>query len=117
MWDHDPETFWRLKSGKKKGYFILDLGGEENVDGIELMNVGKAQTHTKEIKVFLSSSQHGPWEEILHEVLPDTREQPTSTLTFGSYGQNKGRFLKCQILDKYGNYAGLKGFKPYKGLF
>ena len=116
MWDHNPETFWRLRYGERSGYFIYDLGEEEQVDGIELMNVDKSQTHTKEIKVLLSNSQQGPWEEILHEVLPDTREDPPSTLTFGSYGQNKGRFLKCQILDKYGNYAGLKRFKPYKGV-
>ena len=115
MWDKDPNTFWKLRYGKKKGYFIYDLGAEEKVDGIEIKNVDKPKTHTKEIKVLLSSSQQGPWEEILHEVLPDTREQPLSTLTFGSYGQNKGRFLKCQILDKYGDHAGLKGFKPYKG--
>ena len=83
--------------------------------GIELMNVDDPDQHTKEIKVGVSSSQQGPWNEILHEVLPDTRTEPLSLLSFGTSGKSKGRFLKCQILDKYGTYAGLKHFSAYSG--
>ena len=114
LWDQNPKTFWKLNRLQIPGYFILDLGDEERVDGIELLNVDDQDIHTKEIKVFLSSSEQGPWNEILHEILPDTRKDP-SRLRFGSHGQNKGRFLKCEILDKYGSHAGLKYFGAYQG--
>lgn len=114
LWDRNPKTFWKLDKWKIPGYFILDLGDEERVDGIELLNVDDQDIHTKEIKVFLSSSEQGPWNEILHEVLPDTRNGP-DRLRFGSNGQNKGRFLRCEILDKYGSYGGLKYFGAYQG--
>ena len=115
LWDRNQNTFWKLNRNKKSGHFILDLGEEERVDGIELLNVKDQDIHTKEIKVFLSSSsEQGPWNEILHELLPDTRTNP-SRLRFGSHGQNKGRFLKCEILDKYGSHAGLKNFGAYQG--
>ena len=118
LWDRNPATYWELNNGQIPGYFILDLGDEERVDGIELLNVYHENIHTKEIKVFLSSSQQGPWNEILHEILPDTRKPRIPTrLRFGSNGQNKGRFLRCVILDKYGSYAGLKSFGAYQGYF
>ena len=111
--DQDPSSYWRLTEHRKSGSFILDLEEEVQVDGIELMNVDDPDQHTKEIKV--SSSQQGPWNEILHEVLPDTRTEPLSLLSFGTFGKSKGRFLRCQILDKYGTYAGLKHFSAYSG--
>ena len=113
--DQDPSSYWRLTAHSKSGSFILDLEEEVQVDGIELMNVDDPDQHTKEIKVGVSSSQQGPWNEILHEVLPDTRTEPLSLLSFGTSGKSKGRFLKCQILDKYGTYAGLKHFSAYSG--
>ena len=115
--DQDPSSYWRLNAYEKTGRFILDFEEEVQVDGIELMNVDNSDQHTKEIRVGVSSSQQGPWNEILHEVLPDTRKEPLSLLRFGTYGQSKGRFLKCQILDKYGNYAGLKHFSAFSGFW
>ena len=113
--DQDPSSYWRLNAYEKTGRFILDFEEEVQVDGIELMNVDNSDQHTKEIRVGVSSSQQGPWNEILHEVLPDTRKEPLTLLRFGTYGQSKGRFLKCQILDKYGRYAGLKHFSAFSG--
>ena len=115
MFDNDTSSFWRLKANVNSGYFILDIGEEAQVDEIQLKNVKRTLTHTKEIKVFVSSTKDGPWNEIMHEVLPDTRNEQQSTLRFGSYGHSKGRFIKCAILGRYGTYAGLKSFNVYSG--
>ena len=101
------------------GEFILDLGEATQVDGIELQNLGPLMTdrHAKEIKVFLSDSEDGPWEEIISEVLPDTRndKEDLPILHFATRGQTLGQYLKCQILSNYGTYGGLHYFGLYTG--
>lgn len=101
------------------GEFILDLGKETQVDGIELQNIGIPNTdrHAKEIKVFLGNSKDGPWNEIMSEVLPDTRteNEELPILHFATKGETLGKFLKCQILSRHGTYGGLQYFGIYTG--
>ena len=101
------------------GHFILDFGMEIQIDGVELRNI-KASTdrHAKEIKVYVASNEAGPWHEILHEELPDTRfedDDDLPNLHFGAHGQNYGRYIKCENLQKHGNYGGLEFFTVYSG--
>ena len=55
---------------RKPGVFIIDLGEATQVDGIELQNIRyeNKDRHAKEVKVFLSVSENGPWHEIMSEV-------------------------------------------------
>ena len=103
----------------KPGVFILDLGEATQVDGIELQNIRyeKKDRHAKEVKVFLSDSESGPWHEIMSEVLPDTRsdEEDLPILHFATTGQTLGQYLKCEILSHYGTYGGLDYFGIYTG--
>ena len=101
------------------GVFILDLGEATQVDGIELQNIRyeKKERHAKEVKVYLSASENGPWHEIMSEVLPDTRndEKDLPILHFATTGQTLGQYLKCEILSHYGTYGGLDYFGLYSG--
>ena len=100
------------------GQFILDLGEETQVDGIQLQNINAYdERHAKEIKVFLSDLRDGPWHEVMNEVLPDTRndEEELPILHFATYGFTRGKFLKCQIKSHYGTYGGLDYFGIYSG--
>ena len=101
------------------GSFILDFGMEIQVDGVELRNIkDSTDRHAKEIKVYIASNEAGPWQEILHEELPDTRfedDDDLPILHFGAYGQSYGRYIKCENLQKYGKYGGLEFFTVYSG--
>ena len=101
------------------GEFILDLGEATQVDGIEIQNINryKHDRHAKEIKVLLSDSKDGPWQEIMSEVLPDTRNdvEDLPILHFATRGITLGQYLKCQILSHYGKYGGLHYFGLYTG--
>ena len=101
------------------GSFILDFGMEIQVDGVELRNIkDNTDRHAKEIKVYVASNEAGPWQEILHEELPDTRfedDDDMPNLHFGAHGQNYGRYIKCENLQKHGNYGGLEFFTVYSG--
>ena len=101
------------------GVFILDLGEATQVDGIELQNIRfeQKERHAKEVKVYLSDSENGPWHEIMSEVLPDTRndEEDLPILHFATTGQTLGQYLKCEILSHYGTYGGLDYFGLYSG--
>ena len=112
-----PYGCWVYRN--EPGVIILDLGEATQVDGIELQNINeqKHDRHAKEIKVFLSDSKDGPWEEILSEVLPDTRNdvEDLPLLHFATRGQTLGQYLKCQILSHYGKHGGLHYFGLYTG--
>ena len=116
----DERTYgsWVHLAGKP-GVFILDLGEATQVDGIELQNIRfkNKDRHAKEVKVFLSDSEDGPWHEIMSEVLPDTRsdEEDLPILHFATTGQTLGQYLKCEILSHYGTYGGLDYFGIYTG--
>ena len=100
------------------GQFILDLGEETQVDGIQLQNINAYdERHAKEIKVFLSDLRDGPWHEVMNEVLPDTRndEEELPILHFATYGFTRGKFLKCQIQSHYGSHGGPDYFGIYSG--
>ena len=101
------------------GVFILDLGEATQVDGIELQNIRfeEKERHAKEVKVYLSDSENGPWNEIMSEVLPDTRndEEDLPILHFATKRQTLGQYLKCEILSHYGTYGGLDYFGLYSG--
>ncbi len=101
------------------GEFILNLGEATLIVGIELQNIHSPHfdRHAKEIKVSLSDSQDGPWQEIISEVLPDTRheEGDLPILNFATKEQTLGQFLKCQIVSHYGSYGGLDYFGLYSG--
>ena len=58
---------------------MLSLGCERTVNLVELVNTNNGWLRdraTKEFKVFISRSLNGPWQEVLHTTLVDSRRHP-----------------------------------------
>ena len=107
------ENYW-LAPEKKTGNFELDLGCEMRVSMVELVNThnaDKKDRSTKEFKVFLSKEKSGPWEEVIHSSLKDSREaaDPLPIERF-SFAERFAKFVKFELLTFYGNGGGLQYF-------
>ena len=107
------ENYW-LSAENKTGNFVLDLGCEMRVSMVELVNThnaDKKDRSTKEFKVFLGKEKTGPWEEVVHTTIPDTREQkdPLPIQRF-SFAERFAKFVKFELLKWYGNGGGLQYF-------
>ena len=112
----DPEdqgNFWATQN-YSQDYFILDLGWVLLRRLVQLVNTHSAgwrDKSTKEIKVFLKTSLNEPWQEVVHEMLADSRqeEDPLPLLTF-EFSPRLGRYVKVQVEDWYGVGGGLQYF-------
>ena len=95
--------------------FVLSLGCEKNVNTVEMVNTHNANWRDrsmKEFKVSLSSdSADGPWEEVVHQTLEDSRQQPDPlpVQTF-PFLERTAKFVKFNQISYYGTGGGLQYF-------
>ena len=132
-WSHSPEdtwdvtkllthsllesdgNYWLAPNRQASAEFVLSLGCEKIVNMVELVNthVGNWRDRSmKEFKVFLSSEgPDGPWEEVVHQTLEDSRQQtdPLPLQTF-PFTARTAKFVKFNQISHYGNGGGLQYF-------
>ena len=103
-------NYW-LGPDVKTGSFILDLGCDSKISMVQLINTHNANAHdrsTKEFKVLVSKHKDGPWNEVLHKVLVDSRKQmdplPLQSFTFA---EKIGKYVKFELMSFYGFGGGL----------
>ena len=119
------ENYWLAPHGKP-AEFVLDLGCNKIVNVVKLVNTHNGDHRdrsSKEIKVSISSSRAGPWSQVLHETLEDSRKQsdPLPVLSFPIYNEDDGeeeftaRFVKFNLISWYGGGGGLQYFAVKKG--
>ena len=109
------KNYWLAPDRQDNAEFVLDLGCEKTVNLVELVNTHNGATYRdrsmKEFKVFLSDSSEGPWEEVVHQTLVDSRQQadPLPVQIF-PFSQRAARFIKFNQISYYGNGGGLQYF-------
>ena len=109
------KNYWLAPDKQESAEFVLDLGSEKTVSMVELVNTHNGyhrDRSMKEFKVFLSSdSSDGPWEEVVHQTLEDSRQQadPLPLQTF-PFTERTARFVKFNQISYYGNGGGLQYF-------
>ena len=108
------ENYWLAPHKQDSAEFVLDLGCEKTVNLVELVNTHSGQYRDrgmKEFKVFLSNSSEGPWEEVVHQTLEDSRQQedPLPVQTF-SFSERTVKFVKFNQISYYGKGGGLQYF-------
>ena len=113
------ENYWLAPDHQDNAEVVLDLGCKKTVNLVELVNThnGKHRNHAmKEFKVFLSHSSEGPWEEVVHQTLEDSRQQadPLPVQTF-SFSERTAKFVKFNQLSYYGSGGGLQYFAVNHG--
>ena len=80
QWHGRTANYWLAedrKIGKEQG-FIMYLGCSKTVTGVSLKNTHNAGHHdrsTKKFRILGSSTNNGPWQELLEENLEDSRHQ------------------------------------------
>ena len=115
------KNYWLAPDRQDSAEFVLDLGCEKTVNLVELVNTHNGATYRdrsmKEFKVFLSDSSTGPWEEVVHQTLEDSRQQadPLPVQTF-SFAPRTAKFVKFNQLSYYGLGGGLQYFTVTSGI-
>ena len=104
--------------------FILDLGQVLNIHYIFLVNTfdgkfGGRNRGTKGFKVYVGESPQGPWNQVLQEELPDSRQMETVFPEIFQIQQTNGSYVKFELLSYWGIGGGLQYFTvidydPYK---
>ena len=106
---------WVIAPGQ--GEFIMDMGSDALVVGVELVNNGESARATRAFTVHLALADSGPWTEILSEELENpldglTRpDDPLPLLTF-SFPPTVARFIRFRIVSWYGIGGALQYFYP-----
>jgi len=115
------ENYWLAPNGQDRAEFVLDLGCEKTVNLVELVNTHNGfyrDRSMKEFKVFLSSdTSYGPWEEVLHQTLEDSRQQadPLPLQTF-LFAERTAQFVKFNQISYYGAGGGLQYFSVIQAI-
>ena len=109
------QNYWLAPDRQAGAEFVLMLGCEKTVNLVELVNTHNGDHRDrsmKEFKVFLSSdSSAGPWEEVVHQTLEDSRRQPDPLpLQTFPFTQRSAKFVKFNQISYYGNGGGLQYF-------
>merc|ERR1711936_387944 len=110
------KNYWLAPDKQESAEFVLDLGYEKTVNMVELVNTHNGyhrDRSMKEFKVFLSiDSSDGPWEEVLHQTLEDSRQQadPLPHQTF-PFSARTAKFIKFNQISYYGLGGGLQYFR------
>ena len=95
------------------GIFIIDLACEKKVKEIEIINAHKDvwdNASTKEFQVSVGNDTIGPWDEVVHEVLQDSRDLDKVQLEKFSFDERIARYLKFEMVSFYGKGGGLQYF-------
>ena len=115
-WNRDPANYWLAEDGKtgEEQGFIMYLGCRKTVRGVSLKNTHNAGHHdrsTKKFRILGSSTNNGPWQELLVADLEDSRHQnppPLQQLMFENSAAVS--FIKFELLGYYGQSGGLQYF-------
>ena len=106
--------FW-LSENFKKGTdqrFVVSLGCSKTVKGVTLRNTnngGVGDRSTKHFRILGSNNENGPWEELLHEHLEDSRQQAPPPLQQFMFAKSaSAEFIQFQLLDYWGVGGGLQ---------
>ena len=111
-WVGDDANYWLTEDGKtgdKQG-FIMDLGCETVVSGLNLKNTHNYEhkdRSTKKFRLHGSPNHNGPWTELLVSELEDSRNQnppPLQTVPFAN--SEVVRFVKFELLEYWGLLGG-----------
>ena len=113
----DPTNFWLAEGGKvgEEQGFIMSLGCQKTVVGVNLRNTHNAgfrDRSTKKFRILGSADKNGPWQELLLANLEDSRRQdppPLQQLMFPNSAAVS--FLKFELLEYYGRGGGLQFFE------
>ena len=113
------ENYW-LAPHMSPAEFVLDLGSNKTVNMVELVNTHNGfgrDRSTKEFKVYISLSSSGPWNEVVHETLEDSRQHsdPLPVQTFPLCADSEARYVKFNLISWYGHGGGLQYFAVKKG--
>ena len=117
--DHKVENLISLEKewagpNNKTTSIILDLGCEETMNMIEILNSHK-ERETKEFTVSVSKDSNGPWEEVVRSTFEDrTKHQQSQPLQKYHFQSKQIHYVKIDVLSYYGLGAGLK-FVHLKG--
>ena len=110
---YDEGNYWL--ANYDEGEFTLDLGGSAGplnmVVLVNTHNAHKKNWGTREFKVFLSDTSDGPWVEVVHQTLEDSRQQadPLPAQTF-SFTERSASFVRFEIIMVWGSGGGLQYF-------
>ena len=86
------------------------------ISGLRIKNKGAAPGGakegwaTKEFRVWGSLNKIGPYQTLLHEKLADTSNKPAPLLNFTFEEPVEIKFLKLDLMDKWGLGGGLQYF-------
>ena len=114
--DDEPKNiYWLGKEGQASS-FVLDLGCDRKFNLIELVNThnNKARDRgAKDIKVSISKTKTGPWEQVFNTTLEDSRNQtePIPLQKFKINNNKTTHFIKVEVPTFFGKGGGLKYFK------
>ena len=116
-------SYW-LAPNRMQGEFVMDMGSDVLVVGVELVNTvnckddGCQHQHSRDratgaFKVYLAPAEAGPWTEVLSEELEDPRQDalPLPLLTF-AFPPTEARFIRFTIVTWYGRSGALQYFFP-----
>ena len=101
------------KVGKGQG-FIMNLGCSKTVSSVVLKNTHNGRHRncaTKKFRILGSTTNNGPWQELLVANLEDSRQQdppPLQQLMFANPAVVS--FIKFELLEHYGSGGGLQYF-------
>jgi len=114
--DVHTANFWlaeERKVGEEQG-FIMNLGCSKTVSSVSLKNTHNGRHRdrsTKKFRILGSTTNNGPWQELLVANLEDSRKQkppPLQQLMFANSAVVS--FIKFELLEFYGNGGGLQYF-------
>ena len=106
-------NYWLAPNRKTGVGFILDLGVAKEVRHIFLVNCKNGRIRdraTRQFKVFLSLNGKGPWTEVLHHELQDTRRMDAVPSNRFSIKPTVAKFVKFTLLSYWGHGGGLQYF-------
>ena len=109
-------NYWLAEKGKvgKEQGFIMNLGCSKTVTGVSLKNTRNGfhrDYSTKKFRILGSTTNNGPWQELLVANLEDSRQQnppPLQQLMFANSAVVS--FIKFELLEFYGYGGGLQYF-------
>ena len=113
------QNYWLAPDHADGAVFILSLGREVIVTGVEIVNTRNCHHQdraTQGFMVHIGDTQEGPWHTIVSETLPDERNMDILPLhTFAADGLIGGSFVKFEQISRYGNGGGLQYFALITG--
>ena len=110
--ENGEANYWLTEEGKvgEEQGFIMYLGCSKTVSSVVLKNTHNGRHRncaTKKFRILGSTTNNGPWQELLVANLEDSRQQdppPLQQLIFANSAVVS--FIKFELLKFYGRYGG-----------